>query len=227
MFVAAVTAGALFATVSGANAAPVSSHHASASATASADESGFTPAEQAQGAAIAKGIAELGVSEDQFASALDVVLTRPTPDPEAVQSRLAALPAEPTAHQIVEAAYPNDSAAQAALSPLFANEEVRHTLLAQIAGGKKGNKLAAADWWDETKFIVKCSAAIAAVLISFAPAGSSIKVVRAVALFKRYGAKKTANIIWRFVNGKRVGSAEREAVKAFIGISAISAACSR
>ncbi|WP_406269282.1 hypothetical protein OHT93_16055 [Streptomyces sp. NBC_00191] len=227
MFVAAVTAGALFATVSGANAAPASSHHTSASATASADESGFTPAEQAQGAAIAKGIAELGVSEDQFASALDVVLTRPTPDSEAVQSRLAALPAEPTAHQIVEAAYPNDSAAQAALSPLFANEEVRHTLLAQIAGGKKGHKLAAADWWDETKFIVKCSAAIAAVLISFAPAGSSIKVVRAVALFKRYGAKKTASIIWRFVNGKRVGSAEREAVKAFIGISAISAACSR
>lgn len=52
MFVAAVTAGALFATVSGANAAPASSHHTSA--TASADESGFTPAEQAQGAAIAK-----------------------------------------------------------------------------------------------------------------------------------------------------------------------------
>ncbi|HET6357587.1 hypothetical protein OH805_21110 [Streptomyces sp. NBC_00879] len=227
MFVAAVTAGALFATVAGANAAPASSHHTSASATASADESEFTPAEQAQGAALAKGIAELGLSEDQFASALDVVLNRPTPDPEAFQSRLAALPAEPTARQIAEAAYPNDSAAQAALSPLFANKEVRHTLLAQIAGGKKDHKLFAASWWDETKFIIKCSAAIAAVLISFAPAGSSIKVVRAVALFKRYGAKKTANIIWRFVNGKRVGSAEREAVKAFIGISAISAACSR
>ncbi|MCX4588116.1 hypothetical protein [Streptomyces sp. NBC_01481] len=85
MFVAAVTAGALFATVSGANAAPASSHHTSAGATASAHESGF------------------------------------------------------------EAAYPNDSAAQAALSPLFANEEVRHTLLAEIAGGKKSHKLVAAD----------------------------------------------------------------------------------
>ncbi|MFJ6631172.1 hypothetical protein ACIQMR_07145 [Streptomyces sp. NPDC091376] len=227
MFVAAVTAGALFATVAGANAAESSAHQSNVSVAAAADESGFTPAEQAQGAVIAKGIAELGVSEDQFASALEVVLSRPTPDSGAMQSRLAALPAEPTAQQIVEAAYPNDSAAQSALSPLFANEEVRHTLLAQIAGGKKNHKMAAADWWDETKFIVKCSAAIAAVLISFAPAGSSIKVVRAVALFKRYGAKKTANIIWRFVNGKRVGSAEREAVKAFIGISAIAAACSR
>ncbi|MEV8594973.1 hypothetical protein [Streptomyces sp. NPDC052012] len=82
-------------------------------------------------------------------------------------------------------------------------------------------------WWDKTKFVVKCSAAVAAVLISFAPAGSSIKVARAVALFKKYGAKKTANIIWRFVNGKHVGSKEREAVKAFIGISAISSACSK
>lgn len=46
-------------------------------------------------------------------------------------------------------------------------------------------------------------------------------------LFKRYGAKKTANIIWRFVNGKRVGSKEREAVKAFIGITAISSQCKK
>lgn len=82
-------------------------------------------------------------------------------------------------------------------------------------------------WWDQTKYLAKCGAAVAAVLISFAPAGSSIKVVRAVALFKKYGAKKTASIIWRFVNGKRVGSAEREAVKAFIGITAISSACKK
>jgi hypothetical protein len=83
------------------------------------------------------------------------------------------------------------------------------------------------NWWDQTKYLAKCSAAVAGVLLSFAPAGSSIKVVRAVALFKKYGAKKTASIIWRFVNGKRVGSKEREAVKAFIGITAISAACKK
>ncbi len=82
-------------------------------------------------------------------------------------------------------------------------------------------------WWDQTKFIAKCSAAVAGVLLTFVPAGSSIKVARAVALFKKYGAKKTATIIWRFVNGKRVGSKEREAVKAFIGITAISNACQK
>ncbi|WP_175412423.1 hypothetical protein [Streptomyces sp. TRM64462] len=82
-------------------------------------------------------------------------------------------------------------------------------------------------WWDQTKFVAKCGAAVAGVLLTFLPAGSSIKVVRAVALFKKYGAKKTATIIWRFVNGKRVGSKEREAVKAFIGITAISNACQK
>ncbi|MFD7226936.1 hypothetical protein [Streptomyces sp. NPDC059881] len=51
------------------------------------------------------------MTEDQFASALEVVLSRPTPDAEAMQSRLAARPAEPIARQIVEAAYPNYSAA--------------------------------------------------------------------------------------------------------------------
>ncbi|MFV8186305.1 hypothetical protein [Streptomyces sp. AF1B] len=208
VIVAAVTAGALLATATGAQAA----------------------AEQAQGAALARGISELGVTEDQFAAALEVALTRPAPDTEALRTRLAALPAEPTAEQLAQAAYPGDGEAQAALLPVFTKEEVRATALAQLtpsAPGGNAPQLAAFGWWDETKFVVKCSAAIAAVLISFAPAGSSIKVVRAVALFKRYGAKKTANIIWRFVNGKHVGSKEREAVKAFIGISAISSACSK
>ena len=65
--------------------------------------------------------------------------------------------------------------------------------------------------------------------LALTPGGTKQRRVRrrAVALFKRYGAKKTANIIWRFVNGKHVGSKEREAVKAFIGISAISSACSK
>ncbi|QGV79976.1 hypothetical protein [Streptomyces ficellus] len=82
-------------------------------------------------------------------------------------------------------------------------------------------------WWEETKYLAVCGAAVAGVLLSFLPAGSSIKVVRAVALFKRYGAKKTASIIWRFVNGKRIGSTEREAVKAFIGITLIANNCKR
>ncbi|MFE7896689.1 hypothetical protein ACFU3E_03935 [Streptomyces sp. NPDC057424] len=235
MIVAAVTAGALFATATGAQAAdPAAQRTVSASSTSAVDVPEFTAAEQAQGAALAEGIAELGVTEDQFAAALEVALTRPAPDAEALRTRLAALPAQPTAEQLAQAAYPGDDEAQAALLPVFAKEEVRAAALAQLApasaapapGGKKP-MMAARGWWDQTKFVVKCSAAVAAVLISFAPAGSSIKVVRAVALFKRYGAKKTANIIWRFVNGKRVGSKEREAVKAFIGISAISSACSK
>lgn len=48
MFVAAVTAGALFATVAGANAAESSAHQTEVSVAASADEARFTPAEQAQ-----------------------------------------------------------------------------------------------------------------------------------------------------------------------------------
>ncbi|MFJ3509643.1 hypothetical protein [Streptomyces luteogriseus] len=235
MIVAAVTAGALFATATGAQAAdPAAQRTVSASSTSAVDVPEFTAAEQAQGAALAEGIAELGVTEDQFAAALEVALTRPAPDAEALRTRLAALPAQPTSEQLAQAAYPGDGEAQAALLPVFAKEEVRVAALAQLApasaapapGGKKP-MMAAMGWWDQTKFVVKCSAAVAAVLISFAPAGSSIKVARAVALFKRYGAKKTANIIWRFVNGKHVGSKEREAVKAFIGISAISSACSK
>ncbi|WP_051853855.1 hypothetical protein [Streptomyces sp. NRRL S-146] len=235
VIVAAVTAGALLATATVAQAAdPAAQRTVSASSASAVDVPEFTAAEQAQGAALAEGIAELGVTEDQFAAALEVALTRPAPDAEALRTRLAALPAQPTAEQLAQAAYPGDGEAQAALLPVFAKEEVRAAALAQLApasaapapGGKKP-MMAAMGWWDQTKFVVKCSAAVAAVLISFAPAGSSIKVARAVALFKRYGAKKTANIIWRFVNGKHVGSKEREAVKAFIGISAISSACSK
>lgn len=226
MIVAAVTAGALFATATGAHGAePIS--QTSVSTTLAADDSGFTPEEQEQGAVLAQSVAELGVTEEQFAAALDIALTRPAPDADAFRTRLAALPAKPTAEQLVQAAYPGDAEAQAALLPLFANAEVRESALGQLTGRTGNQKATTFGLWDKTKFVVKCGAAVAAVLISFAPAGSSIKVVRAVALFKKYGAKKTANIIWRFVNGKHVGSKEREAVKAFIGISAISQACSK
>ncbi|MGW6317575.1 hypothetical protein [Streptomyces sp. NPDC055099] len=236
--VAAVTAGAIVATVTGAHAAEAAPELRAATGIAlSADGDGFsdfTSEEQEQAAGIAKGIAELGVTEEQFAAAINVSLTRPAPNTEDVQKRLTDLPATPSAEQIVQTAYPDDAEAQAALLPLLANEEVRDAALAQLNTGAgntdaqgKQNGIALRGWWDTTKFAVKCGAAVAGVLISFVPAGSSIKVARAVALFKRYGAKKTANIIWRFVNGKHVGSKEREAVKAFIGISAISNACSK
>ncbi|MFI6091881.1 hypothetical protein [Streptomyces sp. NPDC051218] len=228
MLVAAVTAGAILAAGTGAHAAQLAPEPPAST--------GFTSEEQEQAAAIAKGIAELGVTEEQFAAAINVSLTRPAPNAEDVQKRLANLPAKPSAEQIVRTAYPEDTEAQAALRPLLTNEEVRNAALAQLDTGAgvgavdatgKQNGIALRGWWDTTKFAVKCGAAVAAVFISFVPAGSSIKVARAVALFKRYGAKKTANIIWRFVNGKHVGSKEREAVKAFIGISAISSACSK
>ncbi|WKX72111.1 hypothetical protein [Streptomyces sp. XD-27] len=235
MIVATVTAGAVFATTTGAHAAEPAPKPAAAAPTTpvapSADDdglAGFTAEERQQAAAFAKGISQLGVTEEQFAAALDVALSRPALDTADLRKRLAALPEHPTAEQTVQAAYPGDAQAQAALTPLLADDAVRRTALALLAESS-GEKRPAVmfGWWDETKFVVKCSAAVAGVLLSFVPAGSSIKVVRAVALFKRYGAKKTANIIWRFVNGKRIGSNEREAVKAFIGISAISAACSR
>ncbi|NGO46710.1 hypothetical protein [Streptomyces ureilyticus] len=229
MIVAAVTAGALFTTATGVQAAESTAQSpAGVSSTLAVEDPGFTPAEQEQGTVLAQGVAELGVTEDQFAAALDIALTRPAPDADAIRTRLTALPAKPTAEQLVQAAYPGDAAAQAALLPVFANEEVRDAALVQLRGaGNQSQMVTPLGLWDKTKFVVKCSAAVAAVLISFLPAGSSIKVARAVLLFKRYGAKKTANIIWRFVNGKRVGSKEREAVKAFIGITAISSACKK
>ncbi|MEX3102393.1 hypothetical protein [Streptomyces sp. ST1020] len=108
MIVAAVTAGALFATATGAHAAePIS--RTAVSATLAADDSGFTPEEQAQGAVLARSMAELGVTEEQFAAALDVALTRPAPDAGTFRARLAALPAKPSAEQLARAAYPGDA----------------------------------------------------------------------------------------------------------------------
>lgn len=231
MIVATVTAGVFFAATS---AQATAQQPVMGSTASSVGDSDLTPTEEAQGAALAQGMAELGVTEAQFAAALEIALTRPAPDADSLRARLGALPSQPTAEQVAQAAYPDDHQAQAALLPVLARKDVRTAVLTQFGAspavhptGGKMPMAAAMGWWDETKFVVKCSAAVAAVLISFAPAGSSIKVARAVALFKRYGAKKTANIIWRLVNGKRVESKEREAVKAFIGISAISSACSK
>ncbi|WP_433549269.1 hypothetical protein ACQPZG_32530 [Streptomyces sp. CA-294286] len=226
MIVAASTAGAIFATATGAHAADSATEPRGDTSVTLTTDDGFTPEELEQAEALKGGIAELGVTEKQFAAALDVAFTRLAPD--ALHDRLAALPADATAEQLVQAAYPGDEAAQAALLAVFANEGVRKSVLpSAVEDAEEKPMMAPMGWWDETEFVAKCGAAIACVLLTLAPAGSSIKVVRAVALYKKYGAEKTANIIWRFVNGKRVGSAEREAVKAFIGITAISSACSR
>ncbi|KAA6223993.1 hypothetical protein CP973_20575 [Streptomyces albofaciens JCM 4342] len=227
MLVASVTAGAVLATATGAQAAQTTPHQPTdrIAAVQLADQDGFTAGELEQGKTLADGIAELGISESQFAKALDIALTR-TIDTHGLRERLAALPASPTARQTAEAAYPGDAEAQAAMLPVLANEKVRYTTL-QNLGAQSGEKAPAVafGWWDKTKFIVGCAAAVAGVLISFVPAGSGVRVARAVKLFKSYGAKKTAEILWRFMKGKHVGSKEREAVKAFIGISAIQKAC--
>ncbi|MFH8753607.1 hypothetical protein ACH4GK_38330 [Streptomyces rimosus] len=224
MLVASVTAGAVLATATGAQAA---SHQPTdrTAAVQFADQDGFTAGELEQGKTLADGIAELGISEDQFAEALDIALTR-TIDTHGLRERLAALPASPTAQQTAEAAYPGDAEAQAAMLPVLANEKVRYTTLQNLAAQSGEQAPAVAfGWWDKTKFAVGCAAAVAGVLISFVPAGSGVRVARAVKLFKSYGAKKTAEILWRFMKGKHVGSKEREAVKAFIGISAIQKSC--
>ncbi|WP_405997371.1 hypothetical protein [Streptomyces sp. NBC_00829] len=150
----------------------------------------FSPEEQQSAKAIAQGIAKLGLTEEQFAAAFDAALNREV-DPAGLHDRLAALPDKPTAQQTAQAAFPDDGAAQAALLPVLANEEARASALVLLAGStaEKAPRVAFG-WWDKTKFIVKCSAAIAAVLISFAPAGSSIKVVRAVALFRGTGRRR-------------------------------------
>lgn len=233
VLVSALTAGAVFATSTGAQAAEATPRSAATSMAAAegADaagrsaQGGFTADELEQGKILADGIAELGISESQFADALEISLTR-TIDAHGLRDRLAALPATPTAQQTAEAAYPGDADAQAAMLPVLANEKVRHATLQNLAA-ESGEKapVVAFGWWDQTKFIVGCSAAVAGVLISFVPAGSGVRVARAVKLFKSYGAKKTATILWRFMKGKHVGSKEREAVKAFIGISAIQKAC--
>lgn len=227
VLVSALTAGAVFATSTGAQAAEAASGTSVAPVTpvTTTVAGDFTADELEQGRILAEGIAELGISESQFANALEVSLTR-TVDAQGLRDRLAALPASPTARQTAEAAYPGDADAQAALLPVLANEKVRNATLRNLAA-ESGEKapVVAFGWWDETKFVVGCSAAVAGVLISFVPAGSGVRVARAVKLFKSYGAKKTATILWRFMKGKHVGSKEREAVKAFIGISAIQKAC--
>ncbi|AZM76847.1 hypothetical protein D1J63_19130 [Streptomyces sp. KPB2] len=227
VLVSALTAGAVFATGTGAQAAQatsVTSGTRGAPGTTAVDGD-FTTDEREQGRILAEGIAELGISESQFADALEISLTR-TIDAQGLHDRLAALPSSPTAQQTAEAAHPGDADAQAALLPVLANEKVRHATLQNLAA-ESGEKapVVAFGWWDKTKFVVGCSAAVAGVLISFVPAGSGVRVARAVKLFKSYGAKKTATILWRFMKGKHVGSKEREAVKAFIGISAIQKAC--
>ncbi|WP_244941990.1 hypothetical protein [Streptomyces coelicoflavus] len=230
VLVSALTAGAVFATSTGAQAAGVTPGTSAAPGTfATAGTTtvvgDFTADELEQGRILAEGIAELGISESQFADALEISLTR-TIDFQGLRDRLAALPASPTAQQTAEAAHSGDADAQAALLPVLANEKVRHATLESLAA-ESGEKapVVAFGWWDQTKFVVGCSAAVAGVLISFVPAGSGVRVARAVKLFKSYGAKKTATILWRFMKGKHVGSKEREAVKAFIGISAIQKAC--
>ncbi|MBN0043514.1 hypothetical protein JS756_05225 [Streptomyces actuosus] len=237
VLVSTLTAGAVFAASTGAQGAEATPRTAATSAAAvvagdeDSDATGrsvqgdFTADELEQGKILDDGIAELGISESQFANALEISLTR-TIDANGLRDRLAALPATPTAQQIAEAAYPGDADAQAAMLPVLANEKVRHVTLQNLAA-ESGEKapMVAFGWWGKTKFIVGCSAAVAGVLISFVPAGSGVRVARAVKLFKSYGAKKTATILWRFMKGKHVGSKEREAVKAFIGISAIQKAC--
>ncbi|MFF0535390.1 hypothetical protein ACWDF1_27860 [Streptomyces coelicoflavus] len=224
VLVSALTAGAVFATSTGAQAAGVTPGTSATPGTTTV-VGDFTADELEQGRILAEGIAELGISESQFADALEISLTR-TIDSQGLRDRLAALPASPTAQQTAEAAHPGDADAQAALLPVLANEKVRHATLESLAA-ESGEKapVVAFGWWDQTKFVVGCSAAVAGVLISFVPAGSGVRVARAVKLFKSYGAKKTATILWRFMKGKHVGSKEREAVKAFIGISAIQKAC--
>ncbi|MGW6055413.1 hypothetical protein [Streptomyces sp. NPDC055189] len=228
MLVSALTAGAIFAAASGARAqAQTAPQQRTVAVAAQPDDGGFTQEEQEQARNLARAFDELGVSEQQFADAMEAALND-APPAGGLRERLAALPDAPTAEQTAEAAYPGNTRAQKAMLPILANNEVRYTALRDLADRSGEQSPAVAfGWWDETKFYVGCAAAVAGVFISFVPAGSSIKVVRAVALFKKYGAKKTVNIIYRFVRGKHVGSKEREAVKAFIGISAISKACSR
>ncbi|MFG3283336.1 hypothetical protein [Streptomyces sp. NPDC048111] len=204
---------------------PTAQYTVEALSAAPSGDAGFSAAELQQAKAMADGIAQLGVTEDQFAAALDISLTR-TVDLNSLRGRLGALPASPTAQQTAAAVYPGDAAAQAAMLPVLANEKVRSSTLRNLAGQSGERAPAVAfGWWDQTKFYVGCGAAVASVLISFVPAGAGVKVARAVKLFKSYGAKKTAEILWRFLKTKHVGSKEREAVKAFIGISAIQKAC--
>ncbi|KWT63822.1 hypothetical protein ADL21_00170 [Streptomyces albus subsp. albus] len=134
MLIASVTAGAVLATATGPQAAQPTSHRPTdrTAAIQLADQDGFTTGELDQGKTLADGIAQLGISGDQFAKALDIALTH-TIDTHGLRERLAALPASPTAQQTAEAAYPGDAEAQAAMLPVLANEKVRYTTLQNLA----------------------------------------------------------------------------------------------
>ncbi|MEV8594974.1 hypothetical protein [Streptomyces sp. NPDC052012] len=126
---AAATAGALFAAATGAHAAEAEVKPTTGvQNTMVVDDPEFTVAEQEQGAVLAQGIAELGVTEDQFAAALDVALTRPAPDAQALRTRLAALPARRSATLPSPSSLPARMVGRSQWSPPWAGGTRRSSL---------------------------------------------------------------------------------------------------
>ncbi|WP_326675198.1 DNRLRE domain-containing protein [Streptomyces sp. NBC_01237] len=80
-------------------------------------------------------------------------------------------------------------------------------------------------FWSTTWKITKCAAAIAGVVFSLTPMGSSTRIWTAVRLVKRIGVKKTANLIRTYAKHRKMTSAHRKAVTALLGITAIKNAC--
>lgn len=80
-------------------------------------------------------------------------------------------------------------------------------------------------FWSTTWKITKCAAAIAGVIATLTPVGSSARVLTAIRLVKRIGIKKTANLIKTYAKRRKVTSAHRKAIATLLGISAIQNAC--
>lgn len=80
-------------------------------------------------------------------------------------------------------------------------------------------------FWSTTWKITKCAAAIAGVVFSLTPMGSSTRIWTAVRLVKRIGVKKTANLIRTYAKHRKMTAAHRKAVTALLGITAIKNAC--
>ncbi|MFE7469360.1 DNRLRE domain-containing protein [Streptomyces sp. NPDC057499] len=80
-------------------------------------------------------------------------------------------------------------------------------------------------FWSTTWKITKCAAAVAGVIATLTPVGSSARVLTAIKLVKRIGIKKTANLIRTYAKHRKMTSAHRKAIAALLGISAIQNAC--
>ncbi|MFI7388426.1 DNRLRE domain-containing protein [Streptomyces sp. NPDC049813] len=81
-------------------------------------------------------------------------------------------------------------------------------------------------WWSTTKKIFNCAVrGVAPIVLSFAPAGSTYRVITAVRLAKKIGFKKVAKLIYNYSKRRKMKLSLRKMVGTLIGIDGIKRHC--